>query len=121
MRVLPWLTLISFAVLAPPAGAQTVHSGASSTMPAHLGFSRTPATARHRTSGSGVELPHGLVGATIGAIVGGAVGYARVQMYCDGADPCGAKRSIVVGAAIGAALGALVEYAVRHGHAVSAP
>jgi hypothetical protein len=60
-------------------------------------------------------LPHGLVGATIGAIAGGAIGYARVQMYCDGADPCNATRSTLAGAAIGAAVGVLVEYVIRNG------
>ncbi len=86
------------------------------TMPARLGFSRPPGVAAHLEPESHGGLPHGVVGATIGAIIGGAAGYARVQMYCDGADPCDAMRSTVIGAAFGAALGALVEYAVRNAH-----
>ncbi|HEX2692802.1 MAG TPA: hypothetical protein VHL12_02010, partial [Gemmatimonadaceae bacterium] len=86
------------------------------TMPTRLGFYRTPDVGVHVKSEAHTRLPHGVIGAVIGAIGGGAIGYARVQMYCDGAEPCDATRSTVTGAAIGAALGALVEYAVRNRH-----
>ena len=86
------------------------------TTSARLGLSRIPGAAAHLESESHGGLPHGVVGATIGAIIGGAAGYARLQMYCDGADPCDATRSTVIAAAIGAALGALVEYAIRNAH-----
>jgi hypothetical protein len=134
MRILPWLCVICLSVaVSVGADAQTFATSTSIqnrdprqnspaveirvivTMPARLGFSRTPGVAPHLESESHGGLPHGVVGATLGAIIGGAAGYARVQMYCDGADPCDATRSTVIGAAIGAALGALVEYAIRNG------
>jgi len=135
MRILRWLCVICLGVaVSVAADAQTfstnggvqnrdlrrnslaVETRVIVTMPGRLGFSRTPSVAAHLESESHGGLPHGLLGASIGAIIGGAAGYARVQMYCDGADPCDATRSTVIGAAIGAALGALVEYAIRNAH-----
>jgi hypothetical protein len=136
MRTLLWLGVTCFGVLGSVAadaqtlstnmGAETPASRRNSgsvdapvtlTMPARLGFSPifSVGAGAHLKSESHTGLPRGVIGAVIGAIAGGAIGYARVQMYCDGADPCDATRSIVTGAAIGAALGALVEYVVRNG------
>jgi hypothetical protein len=127
MRLLSFLCAICWCVLGPVcADAQAVatrRSGAVGVQRVELpsvesaarpGPARVQAGAQLKTD-SNKRLPHGLVGATIGAIVGGAIGYARVQMYCDGADPCNATRSTVTGAAVGAALGVLVEYFVRNG------
>ena len=81
-----------------------------------FGLSRTSGVAARLASGSHSALPHGVVGVTLGALVGGAIGYVRVQMYYDGADPCDATRSTAAGAAIGAGLGALLEYVIRNHH-----
>jgi hypothetical protein len=135
VRILPWLCVICLGVaVSVAADAQTFSTSTSVqnrdprrnspavetrvilTMPARLGFSQRPALAAHLESESHGGMPHGVVGATIGAIIGGAAGYARVQMYCDGADPCNATRSTVIGAAIGAAMGAFVEYVIRNAH-----
>ena len=132
MRQLSWLCAIGLGVLVSVgAGAQTVSAQTSVQAaaprsesplvrssgvvmaPLRLGVSRTPWVTAQLKTESNKGLPHGVVGAAIGAIAGGTIGYARVQMYCDGADPCNATRSTVTGAVIGAALGALLEVAIR--------
>jgi hypothetical protein len=131
MRTLSRLCLICLAVVGSAAAdAQTRSTGTSLQIPfvrnspaaapvvaaRRLGLSRAPSLGARLKSESQTGLPHGLIGASIGAIVGGAIGYARVQMYCDGAARCNATPSTLTGAAIGAGVGALLEYFVRNGH-----
>jgi len=59
------------------------------------------------------RVPHGVIGGTIGAVVGGALGYMRVGMNCEGGN-CDATGSVLTGAAIGAVVGIGIEYFVRH-------
>jgi hypothetical protein len=61
------------------------------------------------------EFPPGAVGAAIGAVVGGALGFLRVQAYCDNGVNCPVARSVLTGAAIGAIMGLFVEWVVRSG------
>jgi hypothetical protein len=86
-----------------------------------LGFSADPywldhsrAADRYTTSDNG-SIPHGVMGATIGGIAGGAIGYLRMLMYCENRGQCDATRDVLTGAAIGAVIGVVVEYFIRNG------
>ena len=83
-------------------------------IPALLGFSAVPLVGTHLKSASHSGLPHGVTGGTIGAIVGGAIGWASVRIHCESGVPCPTTRSTLTGAAIGAVLGVVVEYAIRN-------
>jgi hypothetical protein len=73
---------------------------------------------RNETAASGAgEIQPGVLGAGIGAFVGGTLGWLRVQMYCDNGSNCPAARSVLTGAAIGATLGLFVEWVFRSGPA----
>ena len=85
-------------------------------IPARLGSSDVPLVGAQLKSASDLGLPHGVTGGTIGAIVGGAIGWASARMHCESGVPCPTTRSTLTGAAIGAVLGVLVEYAVRNRH-----
>jgi hypothetical protein len=67
------------------------------------------------TTSSSDEFPPGVIGGAMGAVVGGAVGFLRVQMYCEMGTDCSAARSVLTGAAIGAIMGLFVEWVVRSG------
>lgn len=82
-------------------------------IPARLGFSAGPLVDAHLKSASDSGLPHGVTGGTIGAIVGGAIGWLSVRIHCESGPPCPTTRSTLTGAVIGAALGALLEVAIR--------
>ena len=73
------------------------------------------ASRKNFTTSSTDEFPPGVIGGTIGAVVGGAVGFLRVQMYCEMGIDCPATRSVITGAAIGAIMGLFVEWVVRSG------
>src|SRR3954465_1285772 len=62
-------------------------------IPARLGFSAVPLVGAHLKSASHSDLPHGLTGGTIGAIVGGAIGWASVRIHCESGTPCPTTRS----------------------------
>ena len=85
-------------------------------IPARLGFSGVPLVGADFKSASHSGLPHGVAGATIGAIVGGAIGWASVRIHCESGVPCPTARSTLTGAAIGAVLGVVVEYVTRNRH-----
>jgi len=85
-------------------------------IPARHGFSAVPLVGAHLKSASHSDLPHGVTGGTIGAIVGGAIGWLSFRIHCESGSPCPITRSTLTGAAIGAALGVLVEYAIRSRH-----
>jgi hypothetical protein len=61
------------------------------------------------------EMPHGLIGAVSGAIVGGGLGYLYAGAHCDNGVACNATRGILTGATAGAAVGVVIEYFVRNG------
>jgi hypothetical protein len=86
------------------------------TIPAQEAFyqirSRTVQPQATREDGG---LPHGLIGAVSGAIVGGGLGYFRMAMYCDNGVDCNLARPILIGAAAGAIVGVVIEYFVRNG------
>ena len=66
------------------------------------------------------EMPHGLIGAATGTVVGGALGYLYTAMHCDNGAACDGTRSILTGAAVGAGVGLIVEYFVRNGQKCTA-
>jgi hypothetical protein len=68
----------------------------------------------HATRDDG-GLPHGLVGAVSGAIVGGGLGYFQMAIHCDNGVECKPARAILIGAAAGAVVGVVIEYFVRNG------
>jgi hypothetical protein len=73
-------------------------------------------TSRKKSAGNGIdEFTPGVIGGAIGAVVGGAVGFLRVQAHCEMGIDCPATRSVLTGAAIGAMLGLFVEWVVRSG------
>jgi hypothetical protein len=82
-----------------------------------LGDARTIhgySVARNETAASGIsEIRPGVLGAGIGAVVGGVLGWASVAIHCDNGVSCNSPRAIVTGAAIGAVLGLFVEWFVR--------
>ena len=85
-------------------------------IPARHGLSAVPRVGAHLKSASHLDLPHGVTGGTIGAIVGGTIGWLSFRIHCESGSPCPTTRSTLTGAAIGAALGVLVEYAIRNRH-----
>jgi len=60
------------------------------------------------------SMPHGVIGAAIGGVAGGAIGYLRMRMFCEMHGRCDATRDMLIGAAIGATIGVVVEYVVRN-------
>jgi hypothetical protein len=85
-------------------------------IPARLRFSAVPLVGAQFKSASDSGPPHGVTGGTIGAIVGGAIGWASVRIHCESGVPCPTTRSTLTGVAIGAVLGVVVEYAIRNRH-----
>ena len=61
------------------------------------------------------SIAHGVIGATIGGITGGTIGYLRMLSYCETRGRCDATRDVLIGAAIGATIGVVLEYFIRHG------
>ena len=78
-----------------------------------IGFAPGARTTSAAETSFASEHPHGLVGALIGGLFGGALGYVRAGMYCE-TQNCDYARSVLTGAAIGAGLGVLAEYLVRN-------
>jgi hypothetical protein len=72
-------------------------------------------TIRSHATRDDAGLPHGLIGAVSGAIVGGGLGYLRMAMYCDNGVECKPAGAILIGAAAGAVVGVVIEYFVRNG------
>lgn len=123
-----WLSIAAFALLLAPAGglAQRVQPGRAT--PAHgsaadrmdvlstLGANGRDTAALSSLSGtdSTSGVPHGLVGALSGAIIGAAVGY-RAAQGSDGRPPAtGVRLSVVVGAVIGTVVGYGIDMLVRN-------
>ena len=79
---------------------------------AQLGISSTTAPL-HWVPDQTSPTRYGTIGGISGAIVGGALGYFRMRLFCETQD-CGfPTRSVLTGAAIGAGVGIFVEYAIR--------
>jgi hypothetical protein len=81
-----------------------------------VGFSGVPLVGANLNAASHSGLPYGVTGGTIGAMVGGAIGWVSVRIHCENGSPCNTTRSTLTGAAIGAVLGVVVEYAIRNRH-----
>jgi len=130
MRHITNLALVSLLAATPSLGsAQTradpaVESGRIEALKLGIASTRTQQLASQQTLvGVGVlalkadspgGLPHGVIGGSVGAVLGSALGYLRVEMYCE-TNNCEHTGSVLAGALIGAGVGIVLEYFVRNG------
>lgn len=59
------------------------------------------------------EIPHGLIGGTLGALAGGALGYSMAVGLCEKSGGCSGATAAITGALIVAILGIGIEWLVR--------
>jgi hypothetical protein len=99
-----------------PYRAPVGFSHAASVETRDLGAIPGYSASRNKSTANSIdEFPPGAVGAAIGAVVGGALGFLRVEIHCDNGVNCPVGRSVLTGAAIGAIMGLFVEWVVRSG------
>lgn len=96
--------------------AAFLHAGSISAQQletARVGISLPSVSKTSRASDHSTSLPRGAIGGIGGAIFGGAIGYLRMQAFCETQNCDFPTRSVIIGAAIGAGLGVFVEYIIR--------